>query len=130
MTVYLKSPPPAPQLPEIDPSQIAGRFGAMPAGEYETIADLNLAPVGLCQARKAEPGRPVTTVNTPPGAEFYGAVYTLSSAGAGKDGRRHLTSPLEEDEVVVQFYYDTSARLYTRSGFGRAGFTPWKKRWG
>ncbi|EKA7629015.1 hypothetical protein OL389_000800 [Salmonella enterica] len=129
MAIYLKSPPPVPELPEIRLSQIAGRFGAMPADEYETAENLNLAPVGMCQARKAEPDRPVTTVNIPPGAGFYGAVYTISSAGSGKDGRRRLTSPLIEGEVVVQFYYDTSGRLYNRSGFGSAGFTPWKKRW-
>lgn len=129
MAVYLKSPPPGPQLPDTDPSQIAGRYGFMPAGEYDTTEDCNLAPVGYSQARKGEPGRPVTTVNIPPGANPYGAVFTVSSAGAGKDGRRRLTSPLMEGEVVIQFYQDTYTRLWVRAAYGRAGFTVWKKRW-
>ncbi|EKZ3211523.1 hypothetical protein REO66_001036 [Salmonella enterica] len=71
----------------------------------------------------------MTTVNIPPGANPYGAVFTVSSAGAGKDGRRRLTSPLMEGEVVIQFYQDTYTRLWVRAAYGRAGFTVWKKRW-
>ncbi|EIC4352169.1 hypothetical protein LJS80_001100 [Salmonella enterica] len=129
MAIYIKSPPLVPKLPDIDISKLAGMFGAMPSGEFVVLEDCNLAPVGLYQARQAETGRPVTTRNVPPGATPYAAVMTISSEGAGKDGRRSITSPLKDGEIVVQFYYDTTLRLYTRTGNGKAGFTPWKKQW-
>ncbi|EGR7980916.1 hypothetical protein I4Z10_002544 [Salmonella enterica subsp. enterica serovar Infantis] len=130
MAIYIKSPPPhAPELPDLNPSEIAGRFGAFPVGEMETIDDMDTAPVGPYVVRKGgEPGRMKATKNIPPGANPYGAVVTVSSEGAGEDGRRRITKPLRDNEFVYQLYFDTSLTLFTRSGFGKDGFSPWKKQ--
>ncbi|EKC7217726.1 hypothetical protein OP853_000090 [Salmonella enterica] len=129
MAIYTSPALQPPKLPDIDISKLSGMFGAMSSGEFVTLKDCNLAPVGFCQARHAEPGRPITTINIPPGSNPYAAVMTISSDGAGEDGRRAITSPLRDGEIVMQFYYDTTRSLYTRTGYGKNGFTPWKKQW-
>lgn len=127
--IYTKSPPPAPQTPDIDPLMVAGRAGAFPAGEMETVDDLDLAPVGPYVVRKGgEPGYPKGTKNIPPNAQPYGTVLTVSSAGAGADGKRSITKPLRDNEFVYQLYFDTLLQLFTRSGFGTAGFSAWEKK--
>ncbi|EFB0319268.1 hypothetical protein HGH08_003896 [Salmonella enterica] len=130
MAIYTKSPTPLPpEIPDIDIAQIAGRFGGFPVGEMETIDDMDTAPVGPYVVREVEgPGYKKTTKNTPTGAQPWGVVLTISSAGAGEDGRRRITKPLPDDEFVYQLYFDTSLALFTRSGFGAGGFTPWKKQ--
>ncbi|EKK3319526.1 hypothetical protein PMI54_004876 [Salmonella enterica] len=128
MAIYTKSPPPpAPELPDIDPSQIAGRFGGFPAGEMETIDDMDTAPVGPYAVRKGgETGYMKGTKNIPPAAQPWGTVLTVSSLGAGQDGKRRITKPLQDNEFVMQLYFDTSLTLYTRSGYGKNGFTAWQ----
>ncbi len=129
MAIYTKSPPPAPQTPDIDPSMIAGRAGAFPVGEMETVDDLDLAPVGPYVVRKGgEPAYPKGTKNIPLNAQPYGTVLTVSSAGAGADGKRSITKPLRDNEFVYQLYFDTLLQLFTRSGFGKAGFSAWEKK--
>ncbi|EMD4264232.1 hypothetical protein VQ326_002286 [Salmonella enterica] len=123
MAIYTKSPPLVPKLPDIDLSQIAGRFGSMPFGPMEEVTDFNTAMVGVSRSTKAVPGLPS------PGWP-WGGLWTLSSEGSGRDGKRTLTSPLQPGEVVVQLWYSTDNVLYSRAGFGEAGFTPWQKRWG
>lgn len=123
MGIYIKSPPPAPKLPEIEPSQISGRFGAMTSGPLEVVTDFNTALVGFMRSTKAVP-------HIPDSSWPWGGVWTVSSEGAGMDGRRCLTLPLKDDEIVLQFLYSTASTLYSRVGFGNAGFTPWQKRWG
>ncbi|EMA8409187.1 hypothetical protein AAII14_003307 [Salmonella enterica subsp. diarizonae serovar 50:k:z] len=130
MTIYTKSPPPpAPELPDIDINQLAGSFGGFPAGEMETIDDMDTAPVGPYVVRKGgEPAYMKGTKNIPPTAQPYGALLTISSLGAGQDGKRRITNPLQDNEFVYQLYFDTSLTLFTRSGLGKGGFTPWKKQ--
>ncbi|EAW0306673.1 hypothetical protein FGJ22_18610 [Salmonella enterica] len=122
MAIYIKSPPPIPKLPDIDITQIAGRFGSMPATPLPEVVDFDAAIVGLMRSTKAVPG----TIDS---SWPWGGLWTISSAGSGVDGQRSLTSPLMENEVVVQLWYSTANSLYSRVGFGKAGFTPWKKRW-
>ncbi|EEJ4269220.1 hypothetical protein CDM56_003560 [Salmonella enterica subsp. diarizonae serovar 50:r:z] len=130
MTIYIKSaPPPTPELPDIDLLTIAGRFGGFPAGEMETIDDMNTAPVGPYEVRKGgEPAYMKGTKNIPPGAQPYGFILTVSSAGAGADGKRRITTPLHDNEFVYQIYFDTTLQLFTRSGFGKGGFSGWEKK--
>ncbi|ELK9790846.1 hypothetical protein Q6W85_005186, partial [Salmonella enterica] len=100
-----------------DPADIAGRFGAATTGALPLIADVNLAQVGPATARGvAEAGYSVVTKNIPPNAQPWGLIVTWSSAGAGADGRRCLTSPLLPGECVFQFYFDTTQQLFTRGG--------------
>ncbi|ECW2977832.1 TPA_asm: hypothetical protein GBZ67_22375 [Salmonella enterica subsp. diarizonae] len=130
MAIYIKSPPPAPpQIPDINPQMIAGRSGAFPAGEMETVDDLDLAPVGPYVVRKGSEAKyPKGTKNIPPGAAPYGTVLTVSSAGAGQDGKRCITKPLTDNEFVYQIFFDTTLALFTRSGFGKTGFTVWQRK--
>ncbi|EAA7987841.1 hypothetical protein CJ745_21495 [Salmonella enterica subsp. enterica] len=132
MGIYRTLPPLAPgipEIPDIDIAQMAGRFGGFPVGEMETIDDMDTAPVGTYVVRKGgESGYMKATKNIPPAAQPYGTVLTISSVGAGEDGRRRITIPLPDDEFVYQLYFDTSLALFTRSGFGAGGFTPWKKQ--
>ncbi|ECM3183470.1 hypothetical protein QB94_25235 [Salmonella enterica subsp. enterica serovar Newport] len=123
MGIYIKSPPPVPKLPDIDPSQISGRFGAMRDGALPEITDFNTALVGFMRSRKAVP-------HIPDPSWPWGGVWTVSSEGAGMDGMRYLTYPLKDDEIALQFLYSTAGALFSRVGFGYTGFTPWKKRWG
>ncbi|EOG3071816.1 hypothetical protein ACK861_001840 [Salmonella enterica] len=112
-----------------DPTDIAGRFGAATAGVLPLIADINLAPVGPATARGvAEAGYSVVTKNIPPNAQPWGLIVTWSSAGAGADGRRCLTSPLLPGECVFQFYFDTAQQLFTRGGSDTGGFSAWQKQ--
>ncbi|HAG1965804.1 TPA: hypothetical protein G8R56_004062 [Salmonella enterica] len=122
MGIYIKSPPPVPKLPEIEPLQMSGRFGAMNAGQLELITDFNTALVGFMYSKKAVP-------HIPDPSWPWGGVWTVSSEGTGMDGIRYLTSPLMDNEIVLQFLYSTANTLYSRVGFGRAGFTPWQTRW-
>ncbi|EBE2442697.1 hypothetical protein DCV69_20620 [Salmonella enterica subsp. enterica serovar Infantis] len=111
------------------PADIAGRFGAATTGALPLIADINLAPVGPATARGvAEAGYSVVTKNIPPNAQPWGLIVTWSSAGAGADGRRCLTSPLLPGECVFQFYFDTTQQLFTRGGSGAGGFSAWQKQ--
>lgn len=130
MAIYIKStPPPAPQRPDIDVTQLAGRFGGFPVGEMETIDDFDTAPVGSYVVRKGgEVGYPKATKNIPSGAQPYGTILTISSAGTGADGKRRITKPLLDNEFVYQLYLDTSLQLFTRSGFGKRGFSAWEKK--
>ncbi|EBE6296441.1 hypothetical protein CTZ83_12970 [Salmonella enterica] len=130
MAIYIKSaPPPAPKMPDIDVTQLAGRFGGFPAGEMETIDDFDTAPAGPYVVRKGgEPGYPKATQNVPPGAQPYGTVLTVSSAGTGVDVKRRITKPLLDNEFVYQLYLDTSLHLFTRSGFGKRGFSGWEMK--
>lgn len=121
MAIYI-TPPPVPKLPEIDLSQMSGRFGAMTSGQVELITEFNTAPLGFAYSKKAVP-------HIPNPSWPWGGVWTISSEGAGRDGRRYLTSPLLDDEIVMQFLYSTAGVLYSRMGFGSAGFIPWKTRW-
>ncbi|ECH1122970.1 hypothetical protein FPE89_01130 [Salmonella enterica subsp. diarizonae] len=123
MAIYTKSPPPVPKLPDISPSQMSGRFGAMTSGPLMEVTDFNTAMVGFMRSKKAVP-------NIPDPSWPWGGVWTVSSEGTGMDGRRCLTLPLKDDEIVLQFLYSTASVLYFRTGFGKAGFTPWQKRWG
>ncbi|EMD2986586.1 hypothetical protein ACK85E_004694 [Salmonella enterica] len=112
-----------------DPADIAGRFGAATTGALPLIADINLAPVGPATARGvAEAGYSVVTKNIPPNAQSWGLIVTYSSAGAGADGRRCLTSPLLPGECVFQFYFDTTQQLFTRGGSDTGGFSAWQKQ--
>ncbi|EMD3059469.1 hypothetical protein ACK85N_004223 [Salmonella enterica] len=112
-----------------DPADIAGRFGAATTGALPLIADINLAPVGPATARGvAEAGYSVVTKNIPPNAQPWGLIVTYSSAGAGADGRRCLTSPLLPGECVFQFYFDTTQQLFTRGGSDTGGFSAWQKQ--
>ncbi|EAO0949703.1 hypothetical protein CEH87_05430 [Salmonella enterica] len=130
MAIYTKSPPPpAPELPDIDITQLAGRFGGFPVGEMETIDDIDTAPVGPYVVRKGGvPAYPKGTKNIPDGANPYGFILTLSSRGAGADGKRRITNPLPDDEFVYQILFDTTLQLFTRSGYGKAGFSGWEKK--
>ncbi|EGY1755352.1 hypothetical protein JHS31_002722 [Salmonella enterica] len=123
MTIYIKSPPPAPKLPDINPAQISGRFGALTSGPLEIATDFDTALVGFMRSTKAIPGIPDSTWP-------WGGVWTVSSAGSGAEGKRSITSPLLDDEIVLQFIYSTAGVLYYRVAFGKAGFTPWQKKWG
>ncbi|ECE2969958.1 hypothetical protein C6N78_10350 [Salmonella enterica] len=123
MGIYIKSPPPVPKLPDIDPSQVSGRFGALTSGPLPEITDFNTALVGFMHSKKTVP-------HIPDPSWPWGGVWTISSEGAGMDGRRHITLPLKDDEIVLQFLYSTASTLYSRVGFGNTGFTPWQKRWG
>ncbi|ELK9814415.1 hypothetical protein Q6X32_003443 [Salmonella enterica] len=112
-----------------DPADIAGRFGAATTGALPLIADINLAQVGPATARGvAEAGYSVVTKNIPPNAQPWGLIVTWSSAGAGADGRRCLTSPLLPGECVFQFYFDTTQQLFTRGGSDTGGFSAWQKQ--
>ncbi|EGG5218098.1 hypothetical protein HJ628_002607 [Salmonella enterica] len=112
-----------------DPADIAGRFGAATTGALPLIADINLAPVGPATARGvAEAGYSVVTKNIPPNAQPWGLIVTYSSAGAGADGRRCLTSPLLPGECVFQLYFDTTQQLFTRGGSDTGGFSAWQKQ--
>ncbi|EOF6137706.1 hypothetical protein ACK1C2_004277 [Salmonella enterica] len=112
-----------------DPTDIAGRFGVDTTGALPLIADINLAPVGPATARGvAEAGYSVVTKNIPPNAQPWGLIVTWSSAGAGADGRRCLTSPLLPGECVFQFYFDTTQQLFTRGGSDTGGFSAWQKQ--
>ncbi|EMD3584125.1 hypothetical protein VQ381_004285 [Salmonella enterica] len=112
-----------------DPADIAGRFGAATTGALPLIADINLAQVGPATARGvAEAGYSVVTKNIPPNAQPWGLIVTWSSAGAGADGRRCLTSPLLPGECVFQFYFDTTQQLFTRGGSDAGGFSAWQKQ--
>ncbi|EJA3915144.1 hypothetical protein NI497_003572 [Salmonella enterica] len=112
-----------------DPADIAGRFGAATTGALPLIADVNLAQVGPATARGvAEAGYSVVTKNIPPNAQPWGLIVTWSSAGAGADGRRCLTSPLLPGECVFQFYFDTTQQLFTRGGSDTGGFSAWQKQ--
>ncbi|EFV3691774.1 hypothetical protein NI295_004924 [Salmonella enterica] len=112
-----------------DPADIAGRFGAATTGALPLIADVNLAQVGPATARGvAEAGYSVVTKNIPPNAQPWGLIVTWSSAGAGADGRRCLTSPLLPGECVFQFYFDTAQQLFTRGGSDTGGFSAWQKQ--
>ncbi|EMW7384204.1 hypothetical protein AAFP41_003593 [Salmonella enterica] len=122
MGIYTKSPPPIPKLPDIDITRIAGRFGSMSATPLPVVFDFDTAMVGVMRSKKAVPG----TIDS---SWPWGGLWTISSEGSGADGQRHLTSPLMEGEVVVQLWYSTANSLYSRTGFGKAGFTPWEKRW-
>ncbi|EAN8329007.1 hypothetical protein EOY42_22660 [Salmonella enterica] len=127
MGIYTGAPPQRISVP--DPAEIAGRFGAFPQGPMPLIADINLAPVGPSTVRGvAEAGYNVVTKNIPPGAQPWGMLITYSSAGAGRDGQRHLTSPLLPGECVYQLYFDTSQQLFTRGGSDRDGFSAWQKQ--
>lgn len=119
MGLYIK--PPAMRLPQ-DITQIAGRFGALPGGFLETVTGFNTARIGFMRAIRAVSGAP--DASWP-----WGILWTVSSSGAGTDGLRNLTDPLSADEVAVQLFWSTSGALYSRAGFGSAGFTPWKKPW-
>ncbi|ECC6919330.1 TPA: hypothetical protein G8W61_004495 [Salmonella enterica] len=123
MGIYIKSPPPVPKLPEIDPSQISGRFGAMTSGPLKGVTDFNAALVGFMRSTKVVP-------HIPDPSWPWGGLWTVSSEGAGADGKRCLTLPLRDDEIVLQFFYSTASTLYSRVGSGNGGFTPWQKRWG
>ncbi|AXC65625.1 hypothetical protein DOE63_08410 [Salmonella enterica subsp. diarizonae serovar 59:z10:-] len=123
MTIYIKSPLPAPKLPDIEPSQMSGRFGAMTSDPLEVVTDFDTALVGFMRSSKAVPGIPDPSWP-------WGGVWTVSSQGAGMDGRRYLTHPLKDGEIVSQFLYSTAGVLYYRTGFGNAGFIPWQKKWG
>ncbi|EHG3080541.1 hypothetical protein J4S47_005155 [Salmonella enterica] len=112
-----------------NPADIAGRFGAATTGALPLIADINLAPVGPATARGvAEAGYSVVTKNIPPNAQPWGLIVTWSSAGAGADGRRCLTSPLLPGECVFQLYFDTTQQLFTRGGSDTGGFSAWQKQ--
>ncbi|ECX4790728.1 TPA_asm: hypothetical protein G0G78_23645 [Salmonella enterica] len=130
MAIYIKSaPPPTPQLPDIDVTQLAGRFGGFPVGEMETIDDMDTAPVGAYEVRKGGAlDYPKGTKNIPAGANPYGFILTVSSKGAGADGRRQITKPLPDDEFVYQIFFDTMLQLFTRSGYGKDGFSGWEKK--
>ncbi|EAQ6818308.1 hypothetical protein BCN13_19715, partial [Salmonella enterica] len=68
------------------------------------------------------------TKNIPAGANPYGFILTVSSKGAGTDGRRQITKPLPDDEFVYQIFFDTMLQLFTRSGYGKDGFSGWEKK--
>lgn len=123
MGIYIKSPPPVPKLPDIEPSQMSGRFGAMTSDPLEVVTDFNVALVGFMRSNKAVP-------HIPDPSWPWGGLWTVSSEGAGMDGRRYITLPLKDDEIVLQFLYSTASTLYSRVGFGNTGFTAWQKRWG
>ncbi|EDG4837764.1 hypothetical protein GCW80_12315 [Salmonella enterica] len=130
MAIYIKSaPPPAPKLPDIDVTQLAGRFGGFPAGEMETIDDFDTAPVGPGVVRAGgEPDYPKRTKGIPEGARPYGTVLTISSKGAGADGKRRITKPLSDNEFVYQLYFDNGLTLFTRSGLGKSGLSEWEMK--
>lgn len=109
------------RLPE-DITQIAGRFGALPAGTLDTVRSFNTARIGVMRATRAVSGAP--DASWP-----WGFLQTVSSAGAGNDGQRNLSLPLAATEIVIQHFLSTSGALYSRTAFGSAGFTPWKKIW-
>lgn len=122
MAIYI-TPPPVPKLPDIEPSQMSGRFGAMTSDPLEIVTDFDAALVGFMRSNKAAP-------NIPDPSWPWGGIWTISSEGAGMDGIRYLTLPLRDGEIVSQFMYSTAGVLYHRMGFGGAGFIPWQKRWG
>ncbi|EFV3692067.1 hypothetical protein E3025_004596 [Salmonella enterica] len=130
MGIYTDGPPQTLQGVSVpDPADIAGRNGAFPQGEMPLTADINLAPVGYVTVRGvAEAGYSVVTKNIPPNAQPWGLLVTWSSAGAGADGRRCLTSPLLPGECVFQFYFDTTQQLFTRGGSDTGGFSAWQKQ--
>ncbi|HDD2121262.1 TPA: hypothetical protein PAP86_001458 [Salmonella enterica] len=129
MGIYIKSPPPEPQTPDINPQMVAGRAGAFPVGEMQTIDDMDTAPTGPHVVRKGgSPDYPKGTKNIPAGANPYGIIVTISSKGTGADGKRRITNPLADDEFVYQLFFDTWLQLFARRGYGKAGFTAWEKK--
>ncbi|ELP6230849.1 hypothetical protein R1074_001532 [Salmonella enterica] len=123
MAIYIKSPPLTPKLPDIDVTQISGRFGAMTDAPLEAVTDFNVALAGFMRSTKAVP-------NIPDESWPWGGLWTIPSEGAGPDGKRYITLPLADNEIVLQFFYSTAGMLYYRIALGKAGFTPWQKKWG
>ncbi|HBZ9863992.1 TPA: hypothetical protein MND73_000691 [Salmonella enterica subsp. houtenae] len=120
MAICISSPFLTPKLPDIGLSEMAGRFGAMTPGHPEDISNYDAALTGFMRATSAVNGTPDTSWP-------WGSVMTVSSEGCGPEGRRYLSLPLKNEEIVVQFFYSTSGVFASRVGFGRDGFTPWKK---
>lgn len=56
----------------------------------------------------------------------HGAAYGRYPQKEGADGRRFLSAPLHDEEIVLQLFYSNT--LYSRTGQGKAGFTSWQKR--
>lgn len=122
MAIYTPSPPRTIKLPPLNPAHIAGHFGAMASGEFPVVRDFDRAQVGFMKADTNVSGSPFPSWP-------WGGLWTISSEGAGADGRRFLSAPLHDEEIVLQLFYSTGNTLYSRTGLGKAGFTSWQKRW-
>lgn len=96
--------------------------GSIPSGEMEFTADCNIAMVGLTRTT-------TSGLNVPVSWTPWGSLLTISTLGAGRDGRRWITARLEEGEMVYQMHYGTDGALHTRSGLWLTGFGSWVRRW-
>ncbi|HFZ7940729.1 TPA: hypothetical protein ACIO7S_002615 [Salmonella enterica subsp. enterica serovar Birkenhead] len=123
MTIYIKSPPPAPpKLPDIDPLLIAGLFGSLPSKAMEEVTDFNTAMMGFMRCTYAVPGSP--NPKWP-----WGILWTISSKGVGPTGKRYIPAVLEPGEVTYQLFYDTNNALFSRGGIWLTGWDNWTQRW-
>ncbi|EAS2853433.1 hypothetical protein DS805_04810 [Salmonella enterica] len=122
MAIYIKSPPPTQQLPDIDPLAIAGLFGSIPAGPMETVSDFNTALAGFMRCTDA-------VSNVPDPKWPWGIAWTVSSRGVGSTGKRYIPAVLEPGEVTYQLFYTTRGDLYSRGGIWLTGWGNWIQRW-
>lgn len=122
MAIYIKSPPPSPKLPDIDPLAIAGLFGSIPAGPMEEVRNFNTALMGFMRCTYAVP-------NVPNPKWPWGTIWTISSKGTGQTGKRYIPAVLEEGEVTYQVFYGTDNSLYSRGGIWLTGWGNWNMRW-
>ncbi|ECI4647636.1 hypothetical protein ID80_004201 [Salmonella enterica subsp. enterica serovar Ball] len=109
------------QIP--DPAVVAGRWGLLPAGRFPACASLDTAMVGYMLVT------PQTTGNPQSGEKAYGIVRTLSTAGAGSDGRRCIPVQAVDQEWITQALFMADGSLYERIRTNNASFTAFVKRW-
>ncbi|ECI4647696.1 hypothetical protein ID80_005075 [Salmonella enterica subsp. enterica serovar Ball] len=106
-----------------DPAVVAGRWGLLPAGRFPQCDDLDTAMVGYMLVT------PQTTGNPQSGEDAYGIVWTLSTAGAGSDGRRCIPVQAVDQEWITQVLFMADGSLYERVRTNNAAFTAFVKRW-
>ncbi|HBZ9867374.1 TPA: hypothetical protein MND73_004304 [Salmonella enterica subsp. houtenae] len=107
-----------------DPQVVAGRWGLLPSDRFETCVALDTAMVGYMQVT------PQTAGNPQSGSGAWGIVQTLSTYGAGDDGKRSLGAPPRgSQEWVTQILFMADGSLYTRTRTNEEAFKPFVKRW-
>lgn len=97
-------------------------FGSISSGQMEFTVDCNAAMSGLTRTTTG-------AANVPQKSNPWGTLFTVSSRGAGEDGRRVISPHLQEGEMVYQMHYGTNGALHTRSGLWLTGYGDWIRRW-
>ncbi|EDV5020544.1 hypothetical protein ID80_000998 [Salmonella enterica subsp. enterica serovar Ball] len=106
-----------------DPAVVAGRWGLLPAGRFPQCDDLDTAMMGYMLVT------PDTRGNPQSGETAFGMAWTLSTMGAGNDGRRSIPVQAVDQEWITQVLFMADGSLYQRVRTNKTAFTTFVKRW-